>query len=157
MRRLAFPQFGGRAALRWWILALRTALGTVFVAAGIGKLMSQAEFFSALAMYRVFPDDVAYFLSFALPWSEMAIGSLLVTGLFPRLVTGTSISLIIVFVAVNGVSIMGAKQGACLCFGELEIVSMTHWQALFVDLVMLAMALALWVCMARNRRAPLRP
>jgi uncharacterized membrane protein YphA (DoxX/SURF4 family) len=65
-------------------LLARLVLGVVLVVAGALKVTSPAASAMAVRAYQLLPYDVAGVVGHALPVLEMAVGTLLVLGLFTR-------------------------------------------------------------------------
>ena len=64
--------------------AARLILGGVLVVAGGLKAFSPSESASAVAAYKILPNQMAHILGYALPWLEIAIGLLLIIGVSVR-------------------------------------------------------------------------
>jgi len=61
-------------------LILRLALGALFVAASLDKLLHPAEFAAIIADYRVLPGVLVNASAVYLPWLELMVGVLLLAG-----------------------------------------------------------------------------
>ena len=125
---------------RWFFLCLRLVLGSIFLVAGASKLFQGAELLSLVMGYGLLPQNLAYIYASSLPLLEICIGSLLIIGLFPRLVSAFSIALTASFIIANVYSLFtGASVGLmCGCFGE--VIPLTHAQSLVLNFIMLSMA-----------------
>ncbi|WP_082176945.1 MauE/DoxX family redox-associated membrane protein [Arsenicicoccus sp. oral taxon 190] len=105
---------------RWspWVgLLARLVLGITLLISGglkIGALEASAE---AVRAFKILPFDLANMVGYVLPVVELALGALLVLGLFTRLAGALGALLMLVFTAgiisvwVRGISI------DCGCFG----------------------------------------
>lgn len=112
-----------RGVSEWVGLVARLVLGVVLVVSGylkVGSLESSAE---AVRAFKILPYDLANLVGYVLPVLELAIGALLVLGLFTR-IAGIAGSLLmvafligIVSVWVRGISI------DCGCFGGGGVVA----------------------------------
>ena len=136
------------ALLKYWLgMGAGIVLGLIFLLAGGGKLLSQAEVFSIF--FTPFAD---FLLPFApvlyrwLPVVEIAIGLLLITGILARPSASLALVLIIVFMANNSWLIShGFGDEPCGCFGALEEIAQLRLLiigALSLDVVILVLALA---------------
>ena len=132
---------------RWLILALRLALGGLFITSSLGKLQYQAEFTDAVLSYDILPTDLAEFYASALPWAELFIGCSLVLGILAIFASALSIPLIISFLIANIYSFFHSVEEPCNCLGKLVVLS--HPVALTIDLVMLLVA---WLLLFRQDR-----
>ena len=133
---------------RYWIsIGAGIILGIVFVVAGLGKLLSDAESFESI--FNPFPDFLAPFFSQAvyswLPYLEVIIGLLLIVGVLPRLMAVFSVVLIAGFITNNGWLISrGLGYEPCDCFGVVERiiqVELSTVGALYLDVALLVLAL----------------
>jgi len=99
-------------------LLARLVLGIVLVVAGalkVGHLETSAR---AVRAYQLLPYDVAGWVGYGLPVLELAVGALLVLGLFTRTAAVVGGLLMVVFVA--GIASAWARGLSidCGCFGE---------------------------------------
>ena len=84
----------------WVVLGSSIFLGLTLLVSGSGKLPGQAEFVDAL-LQSFWTPPVAYFIGYCLPWVEVALGVLLIIGVFPRIAAGLSLPLTAGFMANN--------------------------------------------------------
>jgi len=103
-------------------VALRWALGGIFIGAGALKLVHPAAFHADLLAYGIGAPDVFFrFVAVVLPWVEIVSGGLLLADLWTEtagvLVTG----LCFVFVLVLGQAVLRGLELKCGCFGELAV------------------------------------
>ncbi|MGD0499773.1 MAG: MauE/DoxX family redox-associated membrane protein [Bryobacteraceae bacterium] len=132
-------------------LALRIALGAVFVYAAYVKLRTPWQLFAgAIGDYKILPGWAIAPVARSLPWAELAIGALLVAGrwLLRTAATACSLLLIVFFSLMVRAFVTGAEIG-CGCFGPGELIS---WRTLLRDGTLLAASLAVtWIGFARRR------
>lgn len=136
------------ARLKYWLgMGAGIVLGLIFLLAGGGKLLSQAEVFSIF--FTPFADFLLPFATVLYRWLpvvEIAIGLLLITGILARPSASLALVLIIVFMANNSWLIShGFGDEPCGCFGALEEIAQLRLLiigALSLDVVMLVLALA---------------
>lgn len=142
------PQFNSR----WqWILIIVVPcvlLGLMLLVSGAGKLPGQAEFADVL-LGSFWTPTIANLISHVLPWVEVALGALLILGVFPRLTATLSLPLLAGFMANN---IWAISQGMerfpdCGCFGVLEEIfgSLSPVQAMSMDIVLILFAVTVIV------------
>lgn len=112
-----------RSVSEWVGLVARLVLGVVLVVSGylkVGSLESSAE---AVRAFKILPYDLANLVGYVLPVLELAIGALLVLGLFTRIAGIVGALLMVAFligivsVWVRGISI------DCGCFGGGGVVA----------------------------------
>jgi putative oxidoreductase len=140
---------------RWLLLALRVALGGIFIAASVPKLQHQTEFINTVVNYGILPEALAQAYGLVVPWVELLVGCCLVLGIFSRFATIISIPLIASFVVASTYKLLNTSGETCGCFGELIILS--HRASLSLNAVMLAMALLLLFDEAREEFLGLGP
>ena len=99
-------------------LLARLVLGAVVLVAGLLKVGHLETSARAVRAYQLLPYDVAGYLGYALPILEVAVGVLLVLGLFTRGSAVVSGVLMVVFIA--GIASAWARGLSidCGCFGK---------------------------------------
>jgi uncharacterized membrane protein YphA (DoxX/SURF4 family) len=130
---------------RWVVLGSSIFLGLTLLVSGTGKLPGQAEFVDAL-LQSFWTPQVAYFVGYCLPWVEVALGVLLIIGVFSRIAAGLSLILTAGFMANNSWAIsQGIEQfpQCAQCFGIWEewLGSISPLQALCFDIVLFGLGL----------------
>jgi uncharacterized membrane protein YphA (DoxX/SURF4 family) len=101
----------------WAGLVARLVLGGVFIYAGALKVGDARSAGAAIQAYRLLPSDVARTIGYALPAIEIALGVLLVIGLFTRIAAALIGVLLVAFmIGVASVWIRGYSID-CGCFG----------------------------------------
>jgi len=126
-------------------------LGLTLLASGTGKalifgeLPGELEFIDVLLGPFYTPTTV-YLIFHCLPWAEIALGALLLLGVFPRVAAALCLPLTIGFMASNSYALsQGVEQfSTCAhCFGKWEILfgAMSPLQALCFDIVLFSLAL----------------
>jgi len=110
---------------RWLVLILRVGLAAVFVYAAWSKLRQPWLLFAmAIDAYGVLPEWAVMTLARALPWFELALGLLLLTGFWLRQSAIAASALLVVFFAVMLRSYTKGLQIDCACFGFGEAISL---------------------------------
>lgn len=98
-------------------LIFRLILGGVLVVAGAIKAFSPSDAASAVAAYKILPNQMAHILGYALPWLELAIGLLLIIGVSVRFAAITGGIVMVLFIAaIISVWARGLLID-CGCFG----------------------------------------
>ncbi len=123
---------------RYLTLATRVALGGIFIFAGVAKLGQLPEFASLVRAYDILPHSLAQIYGYTLPAVEVAIGVLLIAGIFSRFSASVSILATISFVIAKSVALSRGMHLTCPCFGQAAV--MLSSQTLVLDFVMLALA-----------------
>ena len=133
-------------------LALRIALGAVFVYAAWTKLRQPWELFAmSIDAYKVLPYWAVVAVARTLPWAEMLIGLALMAGRWPRVSAGAASLLLMVFFALMVRAYAKRMQIDCGCFGLGDPISA---RTLARDGALLAGCLFLTWTSFRGRRKP---
>jgi uncharacterized membrane protein YphA (DoxX/SURF4 family) len=132
-------------------LVLRVVLGAVFVYAAAIKLQTPWQLFAgAIADYKILPDWAVNPLARSLPWAELALGLLLVTGFLLRAAATTTSLLLLVFFSLMVRAYVTHQEISCGCFGPGELIS---WRTLLRDGTLLAVSMIVaWMSFARKRK-----
>ena len=138
-------------AWRWSAIALRVALGGVFVYAAWVKLRLPWQLFAgAIEDYKLVPAWSVIPLARSLPWAELLIGLLLVSGRWLRTASAACSLLLAVFFALMVRAFAKGMEISCGCFGPGETIS---WFTLLRDGSLLVASLGVtWMAFARRRR-----
>jgi len=133
------------------LLALRIALGAVFVYAAWVKLHTPWQLFAgAIGDYKILPEWAVNPLARSLPWAELAIGLLLMAGFLLRAAATACSLLLLVFFSLMVRAYAFHMEISCGCFGPGELIS---WRTLLRDGTLLAASLAVtWMSFARKSR-----
>jgi len=120
-------------------------LGLILLVSGSGKVPGQTEFIDAL-LKSFWTLPLAYFIGYCLPWVEVALGVLLLMGVFPRIAAGLCLPLIAGFIANNSWALsQGMEQfpqcGHCFGIWEEFLGAISPLQALCLDIVLFCLAL----------------
>jgi uncharacterized membrane protein YphA (DoxX/SURF4 family) len=134
--------------LPWLRTIVRVGLGVVWIVAGVLKIGDPAQSVAAVRAYELLPDAVAQLLGWALPYLEILLGLVLISGLFTRWAAALSGLLQLAFIVgllqawARGLSI------DCGCFsagGQVAASQTKYPQELARDLVFLAGAVWLFI------------
>lgn len=126
----------------WVTLAARWILGVVLLVAGALKVGDLGTSVQAVRAYRLLPWELTTIVGYALPWLEIALGLLLVTGTFVRWAAVASAALMVVFII--GIASVWARGLSidCGCFGgggEITEGTTQYPQRIAEDLGLLAL------------------
>jgi len=99
-------------------LVLRLVLGGMFLYAAWDKVASPQSFAMSVRAYEIVPFSISNLFALCLAWAELAVGILLIVGLFIRSAAGASLMLMVMFfVAIATVLVRGMVVD-CGCFGS---------------------------------------
>ena len=101
------------------LTVLRVGLGLVFVVAGGLKLFDPGGSVAAVASYRLFPGWAEQILGRALPPIEVAIGLMLIAGLWTRLAAIAASVFLVGFLVAMGSAWARDLPISCGCFGSV--------------------------------------
>ena len=102
----------------WISLAARLVVGIVLIWAGASKVTNLDGSIQAVVAYQMLPFEVAKPVGTILPFAEIALGLVLVIGLFTRLAGVCAALLMLAFViAISSVWARGISID-CGCFGD---------------------------------------
>jgi len=110
------PRLAGRLPNIIGLLA-RLILGVVLIVAGAVKVTSPAVSARAVQAFQILPFDFAGYVGYALPVVEIAVGLLLVLGLFTRACAVVGGLLMLAFIVGIASAWMRGLTIDCGCFG----------------------------------------
>jgi len=106
-----------KIAQPWLTLICRLVLGGVLIAAGVLKIGNLQKSAMAVRAYELLPISLANFLGYSLPWVEIGIGLLLVTGALVRFAGFVgAITMLAFIIAISQAWARGLSID-CGCFG----------------------------------------
>jgi len=138
--------------LRLLAIALRVILGLIFVYAGYVKLKDPWELFAlGISSYQILPLGMVELVARTLPWLEVLVGLLLISGFGLRISATLTTLLLVVFMALMIRAYVKGMEISCGCFGAGEVIS---WKTLLRDSTMLfASVYLMWMAFVRPRKA----
>jgi uncharacterized membrane protein YphA (DoxX/SURF4 family) len=98
----------------------RILLGTLFIYAGISKIIDPFEFAKAISNYLLVPSWSVNFLAITLPWVEVISGFMLLLGLWTRENTIIILGLLFIFLIALIQAMVRNIDLECGCFGGTE-------------------------------------
>jgi putative oxidoreductase len=96
------------------------ALGIVFVAAAVSKIVDPPGFAHEVANYRLVPAGAVHALALFLPWLELFAGLALVTGIARRSAVLVTLVLLAVFLGALSINLARGRPVDCGCFTTKE-------------------------------------
>ena len=102
-------------------LILRIVIGSIFVGAGIGKILGPYQnFLYVIQAYQLLPSWGEVLTAQIFPWAELIIGTFVLLGLWTAWGLRGALVLFSVFVVVVGQALIrGISLENCGCFGGL--------------------------------------
>jgi uncharacterized membrane protein YphA (DoxX/SURF4 family) len=106
------------------IWLVRLALGGIFIYAAWTKLREPWLLFAmAIDAYKVLPQWAVLVVARGLPWFELALGLVLISGRLPKISSITASALLAVFFGLMVRAYAMGDKIACGCFGTDEAIS----------------------------------
>src|SRR5438445_228092 len=95
------------------ILLARLALGSTWVVAGIAKLAQRGSRGDSVAEFGLLPRRLADAVGRALPWAELALGLLLLAGLWTSAAAAASAALLVAFTLAISINLARGRRVEC--------------------------------------------
>jgi hypothetical protein len=130
---------------RFVIIALRWGLAAVFIYAGTTKLGSPQNFSDSIATFAILPNSFINLMALALPPFEIIAGLAIITGIQRRPAILGLGGLTVIFIIALGTAILRGIPVDCGCFGSGKPSESGAWVSLARDLVLLAVAIAIYL------------
>lgn len=121
-------------------LVARLYLGGFLVLSALGKLRNLSNFVDGTIAYQILPPQVAKLFALLLPWVELGIAALLLSGLYLRLVSLLTILLLLCFIVAIAVNLRQGRQIPCSCYG-LVGTDVISWGTVVRNLFLVVLAL----------------
>jgi uncharacterized membrane protein YphA (DoxX/SURF4 family) len=136
--------------VRYFLLALRVFLGVVFLYAAYTKLSQPWMLFAmSVDAYQLLPEWAVLTVARTVPWLELVLGLLLISGFAVRYAAAGTSLLLGGFFAIMIRTYIKGMQIDCGCFGLGEKLSP---MTLLRDGLLLAMCVALTLLTLRSRK-----
>jgi putative oxidoreductase len=131
--------------MQWFVLALRIALGIVFLAAGGLKVGHADVFASEIAGFQLLWHPLIAPLALLLPFLELMIGVYLVLGLFTRFAAWFAAAEMALFAGAIAAAVLRGISTSCGCFGPSDTAT-TSWPEVGRDLGFAAAGIIIALC-----------
>ncbi len=106
--------------IRYFQIVSRVVLGALLLIAGILKLQDNSALFETMAYITWLPTGFKSFVIDLLPFAEVLIGALLITGIFKSVAIPAGALVYLGFFAFAIYGLGSGMEGDCGCFGEVE-------------------------------------
>ncbi len=110
-------------ALRVLHWLCRLILAGIFIYSGYVKIQSPLQFAAAIAGYKLVPDSLIAPLAEYLPWIEVGLGILLLSGWKLRYVATGASALLVMFISILTITYIRGIDADCGCFGFGDKIS----------------------------------
>jgi putative oxidoreductase len=139
-----------RLAHPWLTVRVQIALGAIFVAAAIPKIVDPPSFAHMIYNYRVLPGSLIHISALTMPWVEILAGLALILGVWTRPARWIVGAMLVVFILAISFNLWRDNAIDCGCF-DVSAAGKTHeerirdmWIVILRDLGMLLMIAQLW-------------
>jgi uncharacterized membrane protein YphA (DoxX/SURF4 family) len=121
--------------------AFRVVLGSLFLYAGIAKIVDPMGFALSIYNYKLLPESLINVAAILLPWLEVIVGGSLLLGIGA---TGSALiatALFSIFAGALTINLIRGLDIACGCFSTAASGGSINWFYLLRDLSLLLMSL----------------
>lgn len=100
----------------WLTVRVQIALGALFVAAALPKIVDPPSFAQMIYNYRIVPGFAVNALALLMPWLEILAGLALIFGIWRRSAAVTIGAMLVVFIIAIGINLAREHPVNCGCF-----------------------------------------
>lgn len=125
----------------WMELAIRLAIGFLFIYASLDKVFHPEKFALVIYNYRVLPYELVNLVAILVPWLEIAIGVTLILGIWLETAAFLLSALTFGFTILLISAIVRGLNIECGCFSLSETGSLVSWRRVMEDILILACGL----------------
>lgn len=126
------------------ILAARLVLGSVFVIAGVEKVVNPNAFAKAINNYQMLPFAALNVMALVLPWLEVLTGVFLIFGIRLRASSALIASMLVVFLIAIGSAMVRGLSIECGCYSQGGGGEIVGWKKVFEDVGLLVLAVQIF-------------
>jgi putative oxidoreductase len=111
----------------WLTVRVQIALGVLFVAAALPKIVDPPAFAHMIYNYKLVPGSLLNLMALFMPWLELLCGLALILGIWRRTAAVIVGALLLVFIVAIGINLVRDNAVNCGCF-EVGSANKTHDQ-----------------------------
>lgn len=111
----------------WLTVRVQIALGALFVAAALPKIVDPPAFAHMIYNYELVPGSLLNLMALFMPWLELLCGLALILGIWRRTAAVMVGALLLVFMVAIGINLVRDNAVNCGCF-EVGSMNKTHDQ-----------------------------
>jgi uncharacterized membrane protein YphA (DoxX/SURF4 family) len=101
---------------RWLTIRVQLALGAIFVAAALPKIVDPPSFAHMIYNYRIVPGPLVNLMGLTMPWIELMSGLALILGVWKRTAAGLVAALLLSFIIAVSINLARDNAIDCGCF-----------------------------------------
>ena len=127
----------------WLTVRTQIALGVLFVAAALPKIVDPPSFAHMVYNYRLLPGPLVNPTALAMPWAELMMGIALVCGIWRRTAASLVGALLLLFIVAISFNLLRGNAIDCGCF-DVTAAGLTYderirdmWMVIWRDAGML--------------------
>lgn len=109
----------------WLTVRVQIALGAIFVAASIPKIIDPPSFAHMIYNYRLVPGFALNAIALGMPWLEMLCGLALIIGVWRRSAAAIIGAMLIAFIVALSINLVRDNAVNCGCF-DLSSANKSH-------------------------------
>lgn len=144
----------------WLTVRVQIALGAIFVAAALPKIVDPPSFAHMIYNYRILPAGLINISAIVMPWVELVTGLCLILGVWVKPARWIVTAMLVVFMIAISINLARGNAIDCGCF-DTSAANLTYderiedmWHVLIRDAGMLLMIAQLaWAERVRGIRA----
>lgn len=136
------------------ILAARLVLGSVFVIAGVEKIVNPNAFAKAINNYQMVPFATLNIMALVLPWLEVLTGVFLIFGIRLRASSALVGAMLVVFLIAIGSAMARGLSIECGCYSQGGGGEIVGWKKVFEDVALLLLAVQIFWAATKNDILP---
>ena len=147
----------------WLTVRVQIALGIIFVAAALPKIVDPPSFAHMIYNYKLIPWALVKPMALVMPWIELLCGLALILGIWKGTARTIIAALLVTFIIAISINLLRGNAIDCGCF-DVTAAGKTNEERLadmrFVilrDIGMLLMVAQLWYASSVAAAAPGRP
>lgn len=143
----------------WLTIRVQLALGVIFVAAALPKIVDPPSFAHMIYNYRLVPGPFVNLMGLTMPWIELLCGLALILGIWRTTARSLIALLLVTFIVAISINLLRGNSIDCGCFdvsaaGKTTEERLADMKFVIVrDLGMLLMVAQLWWAERRGRVA----
>jgi uncharacterized membrane protein YphA (DoxX/SURF4 family) len=101
---------------KWFVLAVRIAIGGIFIYASIDKIIHPESFARIIHNYRLFPPSLINTFAIVIPWIELITGVFLIIGFKYKGANLIIFGMLLAFIVALTISYIRGININCGCF-----------------------------------------
>lgn len=141
----------------WLTVRFQIAVGAIFVAAALPKIVDPPSFAQMIYNYRLMPGATVNALALVMPWFELLAGLALILGIWRRTAAALVGAMLLAFIVAIGINLARDHAVNCGCFAmsgppktREQLIDEMRW-VIVRDIGMLVMiAQILWATRRRE-------